>query len=157
MSDKIEFSVDTKDLIQNSIQLLFDYLINSPKHEGNNRFKKLIESDRHVISEMPLEFGLPVQIMLSLDYSEFKGELDFTSFKKYLAQLVGLLAMTLENGEELLLREEKNTKRFLVELAAPVDADEQQNILMLGINLQSASVVALELMFFEPSQFIQKP
>ena len=65
--------------------------------------------------------------------------------------------MALENGEELLLREEKNTKRFLVELAAPVDADEQQNILMLGINLQSASVVALELMFFEPSQFIQKP
>ncbi|MCH2578592.1 MAG: hypothetical protein MK003_09590 [Pseudomonadales bacterium] len=157
MSDKIEFAVDTKDLIQNSIQLLFDYLINSSKHDAKNRFNKLIECDRHVISEMDLEFGVPIQIMLSLDHSEFNGELNFANFQKYLAQLVGLLAMTLENGEELLLREEKNTNRFLVELAAPVDGDEQRNILMLGFNLQSAAVVILELMFFEPSQFRPKP
>ena len=108
MSDKIEFAVDTKDLIQNSIQLLFDYLINSSKHDAKNRFNKLIECDRHVISEMDLEFGVPIQIMLSLDHSEFNGELNFANFQKYLAQLVGLLAMTLENGRTAFARREEH-------------------------------------------------
>jgi hypothetical protein len=151
------FSFDARDLLESAVGLLHDYLIKPGKPDGRKRFKKLKATDQHFVAEMPTGEAATVKVMLSLDYSEFIGRLNFNTFKTFLEQLLALIAQALKNEEEILLRQEQKGQRFVISLPAIMEFYGQPNVLMLGLNLRKENEITLELLFFEPSQFEQEP
>lgn len=148
-----DFSFDTKDLLESTADLLYDYLVRSSKHDGKMRFKKLNETEQHFVAEMPTRDGSSAKIYLKLDQSEFIGELKFTTFKNFIGRLLGLIAHTLKENKDIPIREEAKGQHILLDLPAAMKSDNQLNVLMLSFNLQQVNEITLELMFFEPTQF----
>lgn len=150
---KNEFSFNTVDLLESSAGLLFDYLLRPSKHDGKMRFKKISETEQQFVASMPTNEGGTANIHLRLDSSEYRGLLNFNIFKQFLSHLVGLIAQALKEGSELSLRPAEGEQRFLLDLPAALEIEDQLNVMMLGFNLEKENEITLELLFFEPKQF----
>ena len=152
-STEKEISIDTRDLLENAIKVIYDYLIAPGKNEAKKRFRSLLNADPQIVAEMPAKDGSKVKLMLQLDHSEFRGRLIYRNFKKYLAQLVGIIKQALASNDTIPTRKEKQGQRFIVNIPAVLQFDSQMNVLILGINLQNPDGIIIELLFFEPTQF----
>lgn len=151
-----EFSFNTTDLLESVTGLLYDYIVRPDKHTGKMRFKKLNEVEQHYVAEMPTQDGSTAKINLKLDQSEFIGKLNFTTFRKFVSHLVGLIAQALEKDTEISIRKEESSQRFLLNLPAAMNINDELNVLILGFDLQQVNEITIELMFFEPTQFDSK-
>lgn len=148
-----ETFVDTRELLENAVKVIYDYLIAPNKNEAKKRFRTLLNAEPQLVAEMPMENGEKIDLFLQLDYSEFQGPFIYRNFKKYLAQLVGIISQTMERKETISTRKEREEQRFIINIPAVLEFDSQMNVLMLGINLQNPAGVIIELLFFEPTQF----
>lgn len=117
------------------------------------RFKNLTDMQQHFVAEMPTSADSTARVNLKLDYSEYRGDLNFTGFKKFLTQLIGLLAQALDGDDDIPLRQEAQAQRYLISLPAAIEIDDQLNVLMMGFDLRDLNEITIELLFFDPTQF----
>ena len=126
--------------IRSRLELLLDnHLIVPGKKQARKRFKKLLESESQFVTEITLQDDSEVRVMLSLDYSEFRGKLFFKKFKKFLSQLVSIVAKAVEDPRDIPLRQEQQGRRYMINIPAVLRIDDQVNVLILGMNLQNYS------------------
>ena len=148
-----ESPIESRDLLKTALSGLDNHLIVPGKKQARKRFKKLLESESQFVTEITLQDGSEVRVMLSLDYSEFRGKLFFKKFKKFLSQLVSIVAKAVEDPRDIPLRQEQQGRRYMINIPAVLRIDDQVNVLILGMNLQNTNEIIIELLFFEPTQF----
>ena len=68
-----ETFVDTRELLENAVKVIYDYLIAPNKNEAKKRFRTLLNAEPQLVAEMPMENGEKIDLFLQLDYSEFQG------------------------------------------------------------------------------------
>jgi len=148
--------LDSKLLLDSAARLLYDFLIKSSRSDAKKRFKQLLQSEPFFVAEIQRDGGSNLNVMLKLDYSEFRGELLFGNFKLYLSQLIEHMGKAVESKEDIHLRQEVKGQRFLFGTPAALEIDGQLNVLMLSMNLGNSGEITIELLFFEPGQFKQQ-
>ena len=146
-------TVGIEDLINNVVKLIYDYLLGREPKKNLQRFDRLKTGEIQSVASTPRDDNKHIEVLLSLNQSEFVGVLNFKVFKQFIAHLVNLLTNTQTSNQTLPIREEAAGQRFLISIPAALEIQQQLNVLMLGFDLKEENQIHIELLFFEPSQF----
>jgi hypothetical protein len=138
-----------------SVNLLHKALVEPTRTEAKRIFRTLEEGSAVPLAAVQMEDKSTARFALSLDYSEFRGRLNFGGFRASLVALIDNISRAL--GEERKLsvfdsQQGDNTMVFGV-TAATVEAG-QTNVMVLAAGPgQSQEVTQLRLMYVDPAQF----
>ena len=145
--------VDMDDLTASAIRLVYDYLIGAEPGDARQRFEALCASSPRSDAKMAANPETEVDILLSLDASEFVGNLDFECFQHFVSHLSGTLSQLQDTGESVPVKEETRGQRYVVTVPAALEIDGQLNVMLLGFDIREEKQIIVELLFFEPTQF----
>ncbi len=137
-----------------SVNLLYQAFIDAGRTEAKALFRELAEGKRTALTNVIMEDGGKLRFDLSLTQEQFRGSLNFSTFKRGLTELLVRADKALNNSEKLTVfsgKEDRNQMIFGV-LGTTVDGD-QVNVLALGADSNSAGAVELRLMYLDHSQF----
>lgn len=138
-----------------SANLLHKALVEPSRTQAKKLFRVLEEGAAVPLAAIQMEDQSTVRFALSLDYSEFRGRLNFGGFKASLVVLINNISRALEEKRELTVfdsQQDDNTMVFGV-TAATVEAG-QPNVMVLAAGPgQQEEVTMLRLMYLDPSQF----
>lgn len=152
-TERYNVNVGIEDLIINVVTLLYDYLLGRELTKTQQRFEGLKKGEIQSVAYTLRDDDKHIDILLSLDKSEFVGILDFGVFRQFIAHLLDSLSNTQASNQALPVREEATGRRFVISIPAALEIQQQLNVLMLGFNQQKENQIHIELLFFEPSQF----
>jgi len=152
-TERYNVNVGIEDLIINVVKLLYDYLLGQKLTKTQQRFEGLKKGEIQSVAYTLRDDDKHIDILLSLEKSEFVGILDFEVFRQFIAHLLDSLSNTQASNQALPVREEATGRRFVISIPAALEIQQQLNVLMLGFNQQKENQIHIELLFFEPSQF----
>jgi hypothetical protein len=107
------------------------------------------------LAKLRLGDGSDLLFRVTLDQSEFRGKLDFATFRKALMQLLAKLQDRIRFKGELIVYSNEETGSLLLNLPSVVTEDGRTNVMMLGVDKPEPGVVTLRLQFLDPEQFRQ--
>jgi len=91
--------------------------------------------------------------VLALDYSDFVGKLNFTTFRDALASHLNRIAERLKNEESLNILSSEETGAMLFHIPGLVHVDNQSNVLVTAIEQSKAGELVIKLMFIDPDNY----
>lgn len=91
--------------------------------------------------------------LLALDFSDFVGKLNFTTFRDALASHLNRIAEKLKNEESLNILSSAETGAILFHIPGLVQVDDQINVLVTGVEQSRAGEIVIKLMFINPDNY----
>ena len=138
-----------------SVNLLNKVFLEVSRTEAKKLYREISEGAPVALTRVRMEDGAEVQFDLRLDHSEFRGRLNYGSFR---ASLTTLIANIVE-----VLREEKPVKVFQADhertvvmfgITAVTVEESEANVMVLGADVSDAEPrIMLQLMYIDPQQF----
>lgn len=121
-------------------------------------FNNLLDGDTEQLIKVKMEDGSELQFDVNLDYSEYRGKLNYSAFKTSLGVLLATIGECLKAEHEVrVLTDEHSGALVFVLPGLAEDKDSGEiNALLLGANLSQPGRACLNLQFFEPEQFVTK-
>jgi hypothetical protein len=136
--------------------LLHTRLLDVPRTQGKNAFKEMVAGRPIKLATVRMEDQSTVRFTVNLDYSEYKGKLNFGAFRSSLTLLISNLGRALNDNKEITMfsaENDENSKIFGV--TAVTQDDKTPNIMVLGANTaEGRPTVMLRLMYIDNSQFV---
>ena len=151
-------TITNKQFITMSVNLLHKAFIERTRTQSKNLFKSLIAGERKAITSVKMEDGALVRFDVSLDTTEFKGHLNYSSFRDNLMALISnFVEVMKDGGEPTVFRAEGEEHKMIFGVTAPFVSEQQLNVMALAAetSLRTADVL-LTVMYLPPSQFIQE-
>ena len=153
-TERYNVNVGIEDLIINVVKLLYDYLLGQKLTKTQQRFEGLKKGEIQSVAYTPRDDGKHIDILLSLDKSEFVGILDFEVFRQFIAHLLDSLSNTQASNQALPVREEATGRRFVISIPAALEIQQQLNVLMLGFNQKKKIKFILNYCFSNPLNLV---
>ena len=119
-------------------------------------FNELDKGKRLKLVSLTMEDKSELKIDVSLDTTDYVGQLNFSLMRKHLKSLLAQIAKLLEEGKRPSVRNNKQNGTQLFNIPGAVVEQGQLNVLMMAWSSRVKGTVEIELMFFEPTQFIEK-
>ena len=94
--------------------------------------------------------------LLALDYSEFVGTLNYSTFRDALASHLNRIAEKLRDKRDLNIFTSKDTGAMLFHIPGLVQSAGQLNVLVTGIEQVKAGEIIIKLMFLSPDNYRDK-
>ena len=133
--------------------ILYKSLIEASRTEAKKLFNTVCQGKRIALLTVRMEDGSDLRFDLSLDSSEFRGNLNFGAFRASVMQLLAAMGETLQAEKEVQVFTEENDGSVLFGLPGVSREGDQINVLMLSANMRAAGTVLLKLMYMDPQQF----
>jgi|TARA_B110000902_G_C14287453_1_gene579448 uncharacterized membrane protein YgaE (UPF0421/DUF939 family) len=119
-------------------------------------FNELDKGKRLKLISLTMEDKSELNIDVSLDTTEYIGQLNFSLMRKHLKALLAQIAKLLEEGKRPSVRNNQQNGSQLFNIPGAVVEQGQLNVLMMAWSSKVKGTLEIELMFFEPTQFIEK-
>lgn len=152
-----EQQLESKRLLSAYTSSLYKAFWESSRDEAKNRFKALKKGDAVPLLQINFEDNAQLQTQLLLEYSEFRGNLNFSAFINALAALLSEIINGLKSDKEIESLATEDGAEQLFKVVGFSDKSGELNALMLSIRQPEPGVILARLMFMNPEQFKQQP
>ena len=156
MSQYQNSSIGTVKLVTAATNLLNQHILESKREDAKRIFQALHDGKRVRLVKLKMEDASELDIDLGLDYSEFKGKLNFSLFRNLLTLLIARLADTLREEGDLRMFTDEMTGHHLFLVPAMSSIDDVVNMMVLGLQQPIPGAMTLQLQFLNPDQFAQE-
>ena len=126
------------------------------KTESKQQYNDLRSGRQLPLLEINSEEQGDVVGLLALDYSEFVGTLNYSTFRDALASHLNRIAEKLRDERDLNIFTSKDTGAMLFHIPGLVQTADQINVLVTGIEQVKAGEIIIKLMFLSPDNYRDK-
>lgn len=150
-------TIPTDKFLLIAVNLLHKVFIDATRTEAKQVYRNLDSGRTLGLTNVEMEDESTLRINLSLERSEFTGQLNFGAFKASLSNLLGNIARTLQEGKEVtVFSVEGKPNSVLFGITGVTFEDAQPNVMVLGSDVgDQPGVATLRLMYLDPEQFAQ--
>ena len=146
-----------------SANVIHQSLIEVSRTVGKRIFRELEAGKRIALTQLRMEDEGQVRLDVTLDYSEFRGALNFSLFRDSVLAMLSRLSDNLRDEEASLpvmrMMDESGqatSERRLFGVPGVIALDGVPNMLLMGATPSASEpVVLIELMYIDPEQFAQ--
>jgi len=148
-------TIPTDKFLLIAMNLLHRHFIGAGRTQAKRLYRELREGRTVPITRVIMEDESTVRFRLSLDHSEFAGDLNFSAFRGGLSVLLANIARALQDKREVtLFSAEQRTDSLLFGITGMTVEDDRPNVLALGADTrEQAGAITLKLMYLDPAQF----
>ena len=109
------------------------------------------------LTNVRMEDESTLGVNLALDHSEYRGKLNYGSFRASVGALIGTVGQTLKEEKAYpMFGGEGDDGKMIFGITAVTVEDEQPKVMVLGTETHGAdAAVTLRLMYLDPAQFTQ--
>lgn len=138
-----------------SANLLHKAFIEASRTDAKNLYRSLSEGAAVRLTRVQMEDQSTLGVNLSLDYSQYRGKLNFGAFRASVGALIGNVGQILrEEGDYPMFGGGGGNGPTIFGITAVTVDDDQPNVMVLGAESNDADAsVTLQLMYLDPSQF----
>ena len=139
--------------------ILHKAFIESSRTRAKNAYKALILGKTVLLTTVQMEDKSTVRFNVALDYTEFRGTINYSTFRTSLALLLTSLSESLQKGEPLTVFSAHQDPNSMIFGVSAVTAEaENQNVMVLGADMGGGEPsVVLKLMYLDQEQFTIEP
>lgn len=152
MSEVSSHSLKSNEMVSVLGNLLKLVFFDNSRNNAKRSFRDLEEGKTLRLPALTLPDESRTEVTLTMDCSECKGKVVFSSFKKHLAAVLGRIAKEMEAGNDVPILASEDGMQRVVNLPVAFKNDEHVNVLAAGFALKTAEL-ELKLMYLDPSQF----
>ena len=142
-----------------AVNLLHKAFIEATRTVSKRLFRQLETGDEVAVTQLELDDKQTVQLLMKLDASEYRGDLNFSAFRDSVAALLTELVTTLQ--EEGALRTLQATEAdapvgetHLLAAMGPTQHGADINVLMVSLSpSQVQPAITVSLLYMNPDQF----
>lgn len=153
MAEDQTAGVDTRRFVTAAINLLHAAFIGTSRAQAKRRFARIHGGALLDLARLRLDERTELHFRVALDWSEFRGRIGFTPFRKALAQLLARLAERVRLRGDIAVYSEEASGAMLFYVPAVTEDEGRTNVLMLGLDTPEPGSVTLRLQFLDPQQF----
>ena len=138
-----------------SVNLLYKAFLESRRTEAKNVFRDMLAGKSVHLTNVQMEDKSQVRFEIALDYSEYRGKLNFGGFRASLVQLVAQLSDALREKRDIkVFTAEHNPDVMIFGVTAVTYEDGQPCVMVLGADSTPArGAIELRLQYLDPDQF----
>lgn len=152
MSDVSPQSLSGNEMVSvlgNFLKLVF---FDNSRNNAKRCYRDLEEGKRVRLPSLTLADNSRTEVTLSMDISERRGKLAFSTFKKQMAAVLSRIAKEMEAGNDVPLLATADGMQRVVNLPVAFKEGDHTNVLAAGFHLKTGEL-ELKLMYLDPSQF----
>lgn len=139
--------------------LLYKAFLESSRTKAKNLYREMSGGKVLPLTTVQLEDKSQMRVDIALDHSEYRGAINFGTFRASVAMLVSSLGEQLKKGEDVRVFSADHNEDVMIfgVTAVTVDAKDP-NVMVLGAEMASdRPSVLLKLMYIDPEQFAVEP
>lgn len=138
-----------------AVNLLHKVFVESTRTDAKNLYRALAEGKRVALTNLKMEDESTVRFDLSLDHTEFAGNLNYGAFRASLRALLINLVQTLQEEKDIQTFASEGEARCTIFGITGVTVEEgTPAVMVLGCDTDEQSpTVLLQLMYLDHSQF----
>ncbi|MFV0478621.1 MAG: hypothetical protein ACK5ME_12430 [Parahaliea sp.] len=141
-----------------AVNLIYKTLLEAGRAEAKTVFRDLARGRVVPLTRVQMEDGSLVQFDLGFDHSEYRGDLNFGSFRKSLTELIAHLSDVVREQHNITVFSAENDPNVLIFGITGISYEEQEPSLLVlaadaGLNRPS---VLLKLMYLDYRQFVDQ-
>ncbi|MEM8561220.1 MAG: hypothetical protein AAGF57_03250 [Pseudomonadota bacterium] len=157
MAHSQESSLPKEKFLVIAVNLLHRQFIDATRTQAKQVYRELAAQRTINMTTLKMEDESTLRVHLAMDSSEFRGQLNFGSFKASLSILLGNLASTLQEEKEVTVFSVQDRPSSVIFGITGVTVDRGvANVMVLGSELgQERGLATLRLMYLDPSQFVE--
>lgn len=152
-----EHALDIDKFLTVSVNVLHKELFEKPRTEAKGIYRDLQDGKVMPLTRLQMEDQSLVLFTLSLDSSEYRGKLNFGSFRTGLGVLISNIAEALKSPETLrTFHNQQNPRAMLFGVTALTVEEGETSVLALGADPSAGpTTVQLQLMYLPYEQFAE--
>lgn len=141
-----------------SVNLLSKAFLEVSRTDAKNLFRELSEGARVALTRVEMEDKSQVRFDVRLDCSEFRGRLNYGSFRASLTTLIANIVQVLNEQKPVkVFHAEHEREVMMFGITAATVEDNQANVMVLGADASDGGpVIMLQLMYIDPDQFLPR-
>jgi hypothetical protein len=155
-SEYSSHSLSPEQFLTMSANVLHKTFFDNTRLIAKRVFNELDKGKRLKLVSLTMEDKSELNIDVSLDTTDYVGQLNFSLMRKHLKSLLAQIAKLLEEGKRPSVRNNKQNGTQLFNIPGAVVEQGQLNVLMMAWSSRVKGTVEIELMFFEPTQFVEQ-
>ncbi len=138
-----------------SVNLLHKALLEPSRTDAKALYRDMVEGRPVHLTRVQMEDKSQVRFDLALDHSEFRGKLNFGTFRNGLTVLIGRLVEALEQEQNITVFTAQHDPNVMIfGITGVTVQDNQANVMVLGADAaRGQPSVVLKLMYLDPQQF----
>ncbi|WP_193940533.1 hypothetical protein [Parahaliea mediterranea] len=148
-------SIPREKFLLMSVNLLHKAFLEANRTQAKNLYRDVAEGRTAALTNVQMEDKSLVRFDLALDHSEYRGKLNFGSFRDSLTVLIAQLSDALREGRNITVFTAENDPNVMIFGVTGVTYNEgEPSVLVLGADAGSGQPsVMLKLMYLDHSQF----
>lgn len=151
-------NISQEKLLVIAANLLHKAFFDSSRVLAKRRYQQLEQGIEVFLINVRMEDGTELAVNISLDCTELRGKLNFSTFRELIGQLLAAFTKQLKEKKPLPTFAAADNRRWSYLLPAFHYSKEQQgeehtSVLILGLDVGRPGALTLELMFIDPAQF----
>ncbi|GAB3270608.1 hypothetical protein [Parahaliea aestuarii] len=138
-----------------SVNLLHKAFLEASRTQAKNLFRDVAEGRTAALTKVQMEDKSLVRFDLALDHSEYRGKLNFGSFRESLTALIAQLSDALRQERDITVFSAENDPNVMIFGATGVTYEKgEPSVLVLSADAgRGQPAVTLKLMYLDPRQF----
>ncbi|UTA47628.1 hypothetical protein L1F30_15910 [Simiduia sp. 21SJ11W-1] len=151
-ADKPNLTVNIPEVVNLACNILHGGFIAKGDEHGKKLFKQLKEQDKLAAGTMTVGEQLNIDLTISLDRKEFRGQLGFPVFKAILQAMMQNIGQAIKARQDLNFLT-SDTGNILVHKPGVIEKDGEFNVMVLVIAPGQNKEMNLCLTFLDPDQY----
>jgi len=139
-----------------SVNLLNKVFLEASRTDAKSLYRQISEGGPVALTRVQMEDKSEVRFDLRLDHTDFRGKLNYGSFRASLTTLIANIVEVLRDGKPVkVFQADHDRNVFIFGITAPTVEDHEANVMVLGADAsQDQAAVMLQLMYLDPDQFV---
>jgi hypothetical protein len=150
--NKPKLTVRIPEVVTLACNVLYGGFFAKGDEHGKKLFKQLKDEDKLPAGNMTVGEEITIQLTVSLDRKEFRGQFGFPVFKTILQTMLQNIGQTIEAREDLNFLTSDNGS-ILVHKPGVVEKDGEFNVMVLVLTPNEDKEMNLCLTFLDPDQY----
>ena len=138
-----------------SVNLLNKVFLEASRTDAKNLYREISEGAPVALTRVQMEDKSEVRFDLRLDHSEFRGRLNYGSFRASLTTLIANIVEALRDKKPVKVFHADHDRNVVIfGITAPTVEDHEANVMVLGADASEGQPsVMLQLMYLDPDQY----
>jgi len=147
-----DVSMEPAQFLSGSVNVLHAAFLGASRSQAKRHFARIQGGNVLDVAPMRLPDGSSVLFKVAFDYSEFKGKMTFTTFRRALNVLVGRIVERIRLKKEITMFT-ADSGAILFNVPAVINLEGNTNVFALGMDKPEEGELTLRLQFLDPEQF----
>ncbi|MCX2982086.1 hypothetical protein EYC98_14590 [Halieaceae bacterium IMCC14734] len=157
MSQYEQHSMPQEKFLTVANNVIHQSLLEAQRTSAKNIFNALMDKKRVALITLRMEDGSESRFDLMLDHSEFRGKLNFGSFRASVQSLVASVSDLLRDEKQLTTFKDQDSSAVLFGIPGFTEEEGELNAMMLASTTDVPGTVLLKLQYMDPAQFLEQP